>query len=157
MLNTLVKLFVGQPARGLNHLQDILLAGIRLYVGWQFLKAGWLKLQSWDSTIFLFQYEYQVPLLSPTTAAVLGTLGEVVFPILLFAGLAGRLAALGLSIVNVVAVLAYAHVIFSPGFEASVADHYLWGLMLVTVMVFGPGKASLDFVLNRLAGDGGEV
>ena len=97
----------------------------------------------------------QVPLLSPYLAALLGTMGELLFPLMLFAGLAGRLGALGLSVANVVAVVAYAHVIFSAGFESSVNDHWVWGLMLLAIMVFGPGKLSLDCLINRSRGGGG--
>lgn len=152
-----IKYLVNQPARVLNSLRwDLFLLIGRLYVGYQFWKAGQLKLDSWDSTLFLFQYEYQVPLLSPNLAAVLGTFGELFFPALLFIGLTGRLAALGLSIVNVMAVIAYAHVIFSAGFENSVTDHWIWGLLLLTLMVFGPGKLSVDHLISRHKGEPGQ-
>jgi len=156
MMDKLVHVLIAQPARYLSYLQDVLSLGLRWHVGWQFFKAGWLKLQNWDSTLFLFQYEYQVPVLSPTLAATLGTFGELFFPVLLFVGLTGRLAALGLSFVNVMAVVSYAHVIFSEGFEASVADHYLWGLMLLTILVFGPGRLSVDSLLSRFRRDPAE-
>ena len=70
-------------ARLLDPLQPLLLLGLRLWVSWQFLKSGWLKLGDWDSTLFLFQEEYRVPLLSPELAAVAGTFGELFFPLLL--------------------------------------------------------------------------
>jgi putative oxidoreductase len=109
-----------------------------------------LKLSSWENTLFLFQYEYQVPLLPPYPAAVLGTLGEILFPLLLFIGLFGRLSALGLQAVNVMAVVAYAHVIFNPEFGVgAAADHYFWGLMMVVILVLGPGKYSADEWLGR--------
>lgn len=132
-------------------LQSLLLAAVRLYVSWQFLKAGWLKLQDWEATRFLFEEEYQVPILSPALAAVLGTAGEVVLPVLLIIGLLSRYAALGLSAVNVVAVIGYAHVLMSEGFEAALAQHYLWGTMLLTVLVFGPGRLSVDSYVARRA------
>ena len=148
-----IKYLITGPARILNSLRwDLFLVLMRFYVGYQFWKAGMLKLNSWDSTLFLFEHEYRVPLLSPYLAALLGTVGELLFPLMLFVGLAGRLGALGLSVVNVVAVIAYAHVIFSPGFENTVNDHWLWGLMLLAVMVFGPGKLSLDHLINRSRG-----
>ena len=150
-----IRYFVTLPARYLNTVQDVLLLLVRVYVGWQFWKAGVIKLQNWDSTVFLFQYEYQVPLLSPNLAALLGTFGELVFPALLFVGLTGRLAALGLSVVNIMAVIAYSHVIFSEGFENTVIDHWVWGLMMLTVMVFGSGRISLDYLLNRVKGEPG--
>ena len=123
---------------------------MRIYVGWQFFKAGLLKLENWDSTIFLFQYEYRVPLLGSETAAVLGTFGELVFPVMLWAGLAVRLSAIGLQFVNIMAVVSYAHVIFNPEFgTGALKDHLYWGLMLVVIMIYGPGRASLDYLLIR--------
>lgn len=131
-------------ARVLTPLQPVFLLGLRLWVSWQFLKSGWLKLRDWDSTLFLFQEEYRVPLLSPELAAVTGTFGELLFPLLLVFGIYGRLAAIGLSAVNVLAVVSYSHVLLAKGFEAALAQHYLWGLMLLTVVIFGPGSLSLQ-------------
>jgi putative oxidoreductase len=128
--------------------QSLFLAALRVYVSWQFLKSGWLKLQDWETTRFLFEEEYRVPLLAPSAAAVLGTAGELVFPLLLIVGLLGRFAALGLFAVNALAVVSYAHVLMSDGFEAALGQHYLWGLMLLTVLVFGPGKWSVDRILK---------
>ena len=144
-----VNRFNGIAASVLTPLQDVFLLLLRVYVSWQFLKSGWLKLQDWESTQFLFEEEYKVPLVSPAIAAVAGTAGEIVFPILLVIGLLGRYAALGLSAVNVVAVVAYAHVLLSDGFEAAIGQHYLWGLMLLTVLLFGPGRLSADALLDR--------
>jgi putative oxidoreductase len=136
----------------LTPFQSLFLLALRLYVSWQFLKSGWLKLQDWETTRLLFEEEYKVPLVSPDVAAALGTAGEIVFPALLIAGLLSRYAALGLSAVNVVAVVAYAHVLTSEGFEAALAQHYLWGLMLLTLLLFGPGRLSVDAVLARRTG-----
>jgi putative oxidoreductase len=138
------------PAALLNHLQDLLSLFVRLYVGWQFFHAGWLKLNSWDSTLYLFQHEYRVPVIAPGLAAVLGTAGELVFPVLLWIGLTSHLAGIGLQFVNVMAVVSYAHVIFNPEFGTSaIADHYLWGLMIMMVIVYGPGRLSVDELLTR--------
>ncbi len=155
-MHVAIKYLVICPARILDALRwDFFLVVIRFYVGYQFWKAGVLKLGAWDSTLFLFEYEYRVPLLSPYLAALLGTVGELLFPLMLFLGLASRLGAVGLSVVNVVAVIAYAHVIFSAGFESSVNDHWIWGAMLLAVMAFGPGKLSLDHLISRYAGTPG--
>lgn len=140
-----------RAAAALAPLEPLLLLALRLYVSWQFLKSGWLKLQDWETTRFLFEEEYRVPLLSPGLAALLGTAGELVFPLLLVIGLSGRLAALGLSAVNVVAVAAYAHVLMSEGFEAALGQHYFWGLMLLVLVVSGPGRWSVDAVIDRRA------
>lgn len=136
--------FNGYATAATVPLQSAFLAFLRIHVSWQFLKSGWLKLQDWETTRFLFEEEYKVPLLSPALAAVAGTAGEIVFPVLLILGLLGRYAALGLSAVNVMAVAAYAHVLLGEGFEAALGQHYLWGLMLLALIVYGPGRWSLD-------------
>lgn len=137
-------------ARGLNLLQPLLALGVRFWVGIQFWKSGFLKLQSWESTLYLFREEYRVPVLPPELAAVVGTFGELFFPVLLFLGLFGRLGALGMSAVNIMAVVSYAHVLLSPGFEGALAQHVLWGFMLLVLIVYGPGRFSLDHLLfNR--------
>jgi putative oxidoreductase len=116
----------------------------RIYVAWQFLKSGWLKLADWETTRFLFEEEYRVPLVSPLLAAVGGTFGELVFPVLLILGLLTRYAAAGLFAVNIIAVVSYAHVLLGEGFEAALGQHYLWGSMLLVVLVFGPRGFSTD-------------
>jgi len=136
-------------ARGLNALQPALALATRFYVSWQFLKSGYLKLTSWESTLSLFREEYRVPLSSPEIAAVAATAGELLFPALVALGLFGRIAALGLSAVNAMAVVAYAHVLLAEGFEAALAQHVLWGFMLIVLAVYGPGAWSLDRLVAR--------
>jgi putative oxidoreductase len=133
-----------QLARALDHLRSLLLLGTRLWVSWQFLKAGWLKLTTWDVTLELFRSEYQVPLLPPGIAAAIGTFGELFFPLLLILGLLTRLGALGLFAVNLLAVVSYWHVLGAEGFEAALAQHVLWGFMLAVIALFGGGAFALD-------------
>jgi putative oxidoreductase len=135
-------------ARFARGLESPLLLALRAWVAWQFLKSGWLKLSNWESTLYLFQDEYHAPLLPPAVAAIAGTGGELVFPLLLIAGLLTRYAAIGLFAVNVVAVVSYAHVLLSEGFEAAIGQHYLWGVMLLTVAIFGAGRWSLDALIG---------
>jgi len=40
-------------------------------------------------------------------------------------------------------------VLLSEGFEAAIGQHYLWGVMLLAVAVFGPGRWSLDELIGR--------
>jgi putative oxidoreductase len=125
---------------------------IRLYVGWQFFKAGLTKIADWESTLALFRDEYSVPLLPPDVAAVAGTFGELVFPVLLFVGLLSRPAALGLFVVNAMAVISYP-ALFSFECPAAINDHFSWGALLLAIVAFGPGRFSLDGLLgDRLLG-----
>jgi putative oxidoreductase len=144
-------------SRALVALQPAFALSARLYVSWVFLKSGWLKITAWDQTVSLFEIEYHVPLLSPLAAAVLGTLGELFFPLLLIVGLAGRFAAVSLFAVNVLAVISYSHVLYQEGFEAAIAQHYLWGFMLAMLAVYGPGSWSLDRAREPDSEDVGSV
>ena len=136
-------------ARGLDSLRSLLLLGTRLWVSWQFLNSGWIKLSGWDSTLELFRYEYQVPLLPPAAAAVAGTFGELFLPLLLVLGLFTRIGAVGLFAVNALALYSYWHVLGGEGFEAARGQHYLWGYMLLVLATCGGGSFSLDKLLER--------
>ena len=93
----------------LNCLGNVLDLGIRLYISKVFFLSGLTKIRDWDTTVMLFQEEYRVPLLPPELAAIMGTAGELVLPVFLAIGLATRFAALGLTFVNVTAVVSYWH------------------------------------------------
>jgi putative oxidoreductase len=136
----------------LNALHSHFALLVRVYVSWVFLKSGWLKLQDWEQTLSLFEAEYKVPLLPPHAAAFVGTAGELVFSVLVILGLAGRLSAIGLFAVNALAVISYAHVLFQQGFAAAIGQHYLWGFMLLVIIVYGPGAFSIDGLLARRSG-----
>src|SRR4030095_319394 len=136
----------------LNLLQSPFALLVRVYVGWVFLKSGWLKLEDWGQTLSLFESEYRVPLLPPHAAAVVGTAGELVFSVLVIAGFAGRLSAIGLFAVNALAVISYAHVLYQEGFEAAVGQHYLWGFMLLVIIFYGPAPPPIDGLLARRSG-----
>ena len=125
--------------RTLDALQPLAALAARLYVAQVFFLAGLTKLRDWETTVFLFTEEYRVPLLSPTVAAVAGTAGEIVLPVLLLLGLAGRFAALGLTVVNTVAVISLAEI--AP---AALQQHITWGVLLAVLAIHGPGRWSLD-------------
>jgi putative oxidoreductase len=133
----------------LDALQPLLGLAARLWVSWQFFKSGLVSISDWGATLALFQDEYRVPVLPAELAAVVGTFGELFFPVLLAFGLFGRLAALGLSAVNLMAVISYAHVLLAPGAEGAIGQHYLWGFMLLVLAIYGPGRLSLDETLLR--------
>ncbi|MET3130822.1 putative oxidoreductase [Oxalobacteraceae bacterium GrIS 1.11] len=121
---------------------------LRFFVGWQFMKAGLIKVGDWSATLALFRDEYHVPLLPPDLAAYLGAAGELCLPILLFAGLLSRPAALALFFVNLMAVISYPQ-LFSFECPAAINDHFYWGVTLLVLVGFGAGRFSLDYVLGR--------
>ncbi len=133
--------------RALNSLQPVASLAARLYVANAFFSSGLTKLRDWDITLALFMDEYTVPFLPHDVAAVMGTAGELVLPILLALGLGTRFAALGLSVVNVVAVFALAEI--AP---AALQQHQFWGALLAGVAVFGPGRFAVDHFIQKYFG-----
>ncbi len=123
---------------------------LRLWVAHAFWVSGLTKIQSWDSTLYLFHEEYSVPLLPPELAAYLGSAVELGFPVLLAFGLLGRFAAGVLFLFNIVAVISY------PDLNAAgLEQHKVWGIMLLVSLFHGPGKLSLDhWIYRRFFGAG---
>lgn len=143
----------GPVIRWLEFLAPVADLGIRLWAAKFFWDSALTKIQVGGdfpfiglgpSTVLLFEYEYQVPLLSPTAAAYLGTTVELVFPVLLAFGLGGRLAAAVLFVFNIVAVLSY------PGLnESGMLQHQLYGTLLLLPLLRGPGALSIDHLIRR--------
>lgn len=118
--------------------------GLRLYLANVFFKSGLTKIQSWDSTLYLFSDVYQVPLLNSDVAAYLATSAELGLSVLLVLGLLGRFAAAGLFILNLVAVVSYADL--SP---AGINQHLSWGILLGVLLILSRSKWSFDAWLEK--------
>jgi putative oxidoreductase len=130
--------------RAITGLQPALLLAIRVYIARVFFLSGLTKIRDWDTTLLLFTEEYKVPVLPPALAALAGTAGELIFPVLLVLGLGWRLPALALFVVNLVAVISY------PGLaEAAVKEHFYWGALIAVLVILGHGRWSMDAWLNR--------
>ena len=130
--------------RGLESLTPFIDLGVRLWVANVFWRSGLASVHDWDTTVDLFKYEYSVPLLSPHVAAVLGTSVELIFPVLLAIGLAGRLSAGVLFVFNIIAVISY------PALnEVGLKDHTYWGILLLVSLLHGPGRISIDYLIRR--------
>jgi len=122
---------------------------LRFWVAEVFFTSGLVKIQHWDSTLYLFELEYQVPILPWELAAYLGTAAELILPIFVLFGILTRPMALVLFIFNFIAVVSYP-VLWEQGFF----DHQLWGLMILIVIIWGPGPLSVDkFLKKRLTED----
>ncbi len=125
-------------------LKPLLLLGFRLYVAQVFFMSGLTKIKTWSSTLSLFEYEYNVPVLPPQIAAYMATAGELILPVALVIGLFNRPAALGLFILNLVAAISYPDIS-----TAGMKDHIIWGTMLAVLFTFGPGTFSIDKILSN--------
>lgn len=124
-------------------LSIIQLAG-RIGVGATFFKAGLLKYQSWEFTVKLFQDEYRVPLLDPAVVGRIAMVQKLTIPILLFVGLATRLATLPLlGMIAVIQTFVYPN---------AYNHHLVWVSILVLLLTRGPGVFSIDHLIDRHAG-----
>lgn len=123
----------------LHYLGDALLLAMRLWVANIFWKSGLTKLEDWETTLFLFAEEYKVPLLPVEFAAYSGTFFELACPVLLVLGLGTRLAALPL--IAMTAVIQFTYLEHE--------QHIYWAFLLVTLLCFGAGRASIDALIAR--------
>ena len=138
MFNRL-KSFHNSAAGLVDYLQSPALLAARLYVAWVFFKSGLTKIRDWDTTLMLFEYEYEVPVLDHVTAAFMATGGELILPVLLALGLFSRFSAAGLFVVNWIAVISLADM---P--QAAYNLHLIWAGLAALVIVWGGGFLSAD-------------
>lgn len=134
--------------RGFAMISPVVDLGIRLWIANIFFKSGLTKIKTWDSTVMLFEYEYEVPILSPTIAAFLGTAAELALPVLIAVGLAGRVSAFSLFVFNIVAAVSYPF-LWTPDGAVGLAQHVTWGILLAVMVAHGPGMFSLDHLLAK--------
>lgn len=131
----------------LSHLAPGVSLLLRWYIWDVFFYSGLNKWQTWDTTLYLFTYEYEIPLLSSTWAAYLGTGAELLLPVLLLLGVGGRFPALALFIFNFVAAWSYPFLWTEAG-AMGLEHHIYWGLLLLVLMTYGTGILSVDWLLN---------
>jgi putative oxidoreductase len=123
----------------------------RIWVAYMFFLSGLSKIQTWESTVLLFTYQYHVPLLPPYLAALLGTAAELILPILLVLGLGGRITIFIFFIYNLIAMFSYPFLWTADG-RIGLYQHVYWGLLLGLLMCHGPGKLSLDYLIQKIYG-----
>lgn len=93
-----------------------------------------------DSTFFLFETEYLLPLLDPVPAAYLATASEHLFPLLLVLGLFTRLSAVALLIMTLVIQMFV--------YPDAWPTHLVWAAVLLPLIARGAGALSLDRLLR---------
>ncbi|MDT4838756.1 DoxX [compost metagenome] len=120
---------------------------LRLALALPFLRSG---LTRWDgflslsvATQYLFEEQFKLhvfggvyDLPAPDTLAVVVASAEILLPVLLLAGLATRLAALGLLCMTAVIQL-----VFPDGW---MNFHLYWAALALAILALGPGWFSID-------------
>ena len=137
--------------RAASLLQSPLLLAARLYWGWQFFQTGHGKLMNHEKVTGFFQ-SLHIPF--PSFNAWLAGSTECIGGLLLLIGLASRLVSLPLIFLLIIAyVTAESDAlksIFSDPDKFVTATPFLFLMACLMVLVFGPGKFSVDWLLSKM-------
>ena len=132
----------------LNLLQSPFLLLIRGYWGWQFLQSGIGKFNHIEKVISFFT-DLGIP--APTLNAYCNASLETIGGLLLILGLASRLIAVPLTINMIVAYITADREaltsFFSEPAKFFAADPFPFLLVSLLILLFGPGKLSLDTLI----------
>ena len=131
----------------LDFLSPLAMVGLRIWIGLIFWNSGVNKFTGWDSTLFLFEQEYQThkhltifgfEIFTPESAAFMATFSELFFPLLLFVGFWARGAAFILLIMTAVIEFTY----------QSFDQHITWAIVLGAILLNGAGRFSWDYFIR---------
>lgn len=133
-----------------NFLQSFVLLAIRLFWGYQFFVSGFGKLSNIEHVIEFFK-QLHIPMPVFNAYLVGGT--ECIGGLCLIVGLASRLVSIPLAITMTVALLTARETNGGTIFEnpQSIVDQPPFAFLLTAILifVFGPGKFSIDFLLEK--------
>ena len=119
---------------------DLLLLVQRFGIATIFFLSGRTKVEGWftlsETTYFLFENDYALPLLQPVHAAYAATIAEHLFPILLVLGLFTRVSA--------TALLGMTLVIQLFVYPDAWPTHLSWLGLMLPIIAMGGGRLSLD-------------
>jgi putative oxidoreductase len=136
--------------RAASSLQSLFLLLVRLYWGWQFAQSGWGRLHHIPQATQFFE-SLHIPF--PGANVVFISSLEFVGGILLILGLGSRLISLLLACDMFVAYITAdpegLHAIFSDPGKFYNADPYTFLFASLMVLIFGPGRFALDWLLRR--------
>jgi putative oxidoreductase len=118
---------------------EVLLLFVRLWIARIFWLSGLSKISDWPGTLYLFAYEYKVPIISTKVAAYLSTSTELITPVLLTFGFMTRIACIPMFMMVLVIQYTYLYRI----------EHIYWMTLILLLICKGPGKLSLDYLIRK--------
>jgi putative oxidoreductase len=149
MLTTLTKAYQGVIFLG-GLLKSPILLLCRLYWGWLFMAAGWEKLHNISHFVTILD-RYDLPFSLVLAYLAAGT--ECMGGLCLILGFASRLVAIPLIITMITAYLTVhaeaVHAILQKpsAFVAQAPFNFL--LTALIVLAFGPGRFSIDYIIEK--------
>jgi len=117
----------------------------RLYVANIFLWAGLNLLSNWYTTLYLFQSRYSTPFLNHEIAAILVTFSSIALSVLLAFGFYTRVSAAGLFILNLIGIVRLSEIT-----ESELHMHYIWGVILLLLLVKEDGTINLGTLVENV-------
>jgi putative oxidoreductase len=146
-IQTVYALFV----KAASSLQSPLLLIVRLYWGWQLSQNGWGKLHNLPHVTEFFG---SLGLPAPGPTALFVSIVEFAGGILIALGLLSRVTCLAITIDMIMAyAMADREALFSVFSEPGKfynADPYTFLFTAMLVLIFGPGRLSLDAIVEQL-------
>jgi putative oxidoreductase len=137
----------------MSNLQSPFLLVVRLYWGWQISQNGWAKLHNISHVTEFFA---SLGLPAPGLTAIFVSSTELVVGILLAVGLLSRIAAFALTVDMIVAYIAADRVallsFFSDPGKFYNADPYTFFFAALLILIFGPGRLSVDTLVEHFVG-----
>lgn len=133
-----------------NLLQSPFLLFVRLYWGLQLARNGWGKLHNLGRVSEFFS-SLGLPAPGPTAAfvATVEFLGGILLAIGVFSRFIGLVLAIDMTMAYVMADREALFSIFSDPGKFYLADPYTFLFAALLILIFGPGKFSLDTLLLR--------
>ena len=133
-----------------NYLQSPLLLAMRLYWGWPLFQTGKGKLMNLDRTAEFFS-SLHIPM--PKINAIMAGSTECFGGLLLCLGLGSRLISIPVAFTMVIAYVTAdpqaLRSVFSDPDKFTGAAPFLFMLVALVVLAFGPGVISLDGLIGR--------
>src|SRR6266446_944894 len=134
-----------------DYLQSTFLLLVRLYWGWQLIESGWGKLHNLDKvTQFFGSLNLPMPAQMAVFIACVEFFGGIFFALGLFSRMTSLVLTINLIMAYVTADREALFSVFSDPDKFYRAAPYTFLVASVIVLIFGPGKFCVDYLLRRL-------
>jgi len=133
-----------------SRLQPPFLLLVRLYWGWQLIESGWGKLHNLDRvTQFFGSLNLPMPAQMAVFIACVEFFGGILFALGLFSRMTSLVLTINLIMAYVTADREALFSVFSDPDKFYAAAPYTFLIASVIVLIFGPGKFCVDYLLRR--------
>lgn len=136
----------------ITRLQSPFLLLVRLYWGWQLAQSGWGKLHNLANvTEFFTSLNLPMPAQMAVFISCLEFFGGILFALGLFSRMISLVLTINMFMAYITADREAFRSFFSDPDKFSAAAPYVFLIASLIVLIFGPGKLCLDYLLRRYA------